>query len=223
MEFAKDYLKLLSHGLSKIPLKNFEAIAHILFEAYERDKQIFILGNGGSAAIASHMACDLGKGTLTNVYSPKEKRFRVISLTDNMPLFSALANDIGYDYVFEQQLQNLVQPGDVVIGVSCSGNSPNVLRALKLAKQKTAITIGFVGFDGGKMKELCDYSLHFEEKHYQRCEDAFSIFQHIITCFLAEKKRGLDRLKRASQRSSSEKRNQHSLSKIFSKVSKVRI
>lgn len=189
MNFAKQYFKRLQEGFHKIPLQDIERISALLIDAYESDKQVFILGNGGSAAIASHMACDLGKGTLTNVYDLKEKRFRVISLTDNMPLFSALANDIGYDYVFEQQLQNLVKPGDVVIGISCSGNSPNVLNALKFSKQKGAITIGFVGFDGGKMKTLCDYVLHFEEKHYQRCEDAFLIFQHIITSYIAEKKK----------------------------------
>lgn len=189
MEFAQNYLKLLSQGLSRISLESFEKIANVLLDAYKLDKQVFILGNGGSAAIASHMACDLGKGTLTNVYDREEKRFRVISLTDNMSLLSALANDIGYDHVFEQQLQNLLQQGDVVIGISCSGNSPNVIAALKLAKQRGAITIGFVGFDGGVMKSHCDHTLHFEEKHYQRSEDAFSIFQHIITSRIAEKKR----------------------------------
>lgn len=189
MNFAKQYFERLQEGFQKIPIQEFEKITKVLIDAYENNRQVFILGNGGSAAIASHMACDLGKGTLTNVYDPKEKRFRVISLTDNMPLFSALANDIGYDHVFEQQLQNLIQAGDVVIGISCSGNSPNVLNALKLAKQKAAIAIGFVGFDGGKMKAFCDHVLHFEEKHYQRCEDVFSIFQHIITSYIAEKKR----------------------------------
>lgn len=192
MGFAKDYLDKLWKGINKISPERFEEIAHVLISAYEKDKQIFIFGNGGSAAIASHMACDLGKGTLTNVYDVKEKRFRVISLTDNMPLFSALANDMGYEYVFTQQLQNLVQTGDIVIGISGSGNSLNIVNAMILANSLGAITIGFIGFDGGRMKKYCDYFLHFQEKNYQRCEDAHLIFQHIITSYVAEKKKRHD-------------------------------
>lgn len=192
MEFVKSYLSHLAQGLSKVPLDQFETIADILLDAYEKDKQVFICGNGGSAAIASHMACDLSKGTLSNVYDHQEKRFRVIALTDNMPLFSALANDVGYDHVFSQQLRNLVLPGDVVIGISGSGNSPNVINTLILAKQMGATTIGFLGFDGGKMKRFCDYHLHFEEHSWQLSEDAHSIFQHIITSYVAQKKRDKD-------------------------------
>lgn len=192
MDFSKKYRDQLIDGLAKIQSKNFEEVVDVVVEAYKKDKQIFILGNGGSAAIASHMACDLGKGVLTNVYDVEEKRFRVISLTDNMPLFSALANDLGYEYVFEQQLRNLLQSGDVVIGISGSGNSKNVLNALKYARAMKATTVGFIGFDGGKMKTLCDYYLHFEENNYQRCEDAHLIFQHLVTSWVAEKKKQFD-------------------------------
>lgn len=188
MEFAKKYLEKLQQGLAKIPLNKFEEIAEILLTAYDNGKQVFIFGNGGSSAIASHMACDLSKGTLTNVYDVNEKRFRVIALTDNMALFSALANDIGYEHVFEQQLRNLVQHGDVVIGISGSGNSANVINGLILAKSRGATTIGFVGFDGGKMKKFCDHCLHFEEKNYQLSEDAHLIFQHIVSSYIAERK-----------------------------------
>lgn len=193
MEFAKNYLSRLNDGFNKIDLSIFGKISDVLLKAYVSDKQVFILGNGGSAAIASHMACDLSKGTLTNVYDAAEKRFRAISLTDNLSLFSALANDIGYEEVFSQQLRNLIQPGDIVIGISASGNSPNVLSALKLARQCHATTIGFVGFDGGKIFALSDYVVHFQEKNYQRCEDAFSVFQHLITSFVAEKKKAHDK------------------------------
>jgi D-sedoheptulose 7-phosphate isomerase len=192
MEFARQYLARLMEGLTKVPLERFEEIANVLLEAYDADRQVFICGNGGSAAIASHMACDLGKGTLTNVYDLHEKRFRVIALTDNMAVFSALANDIGYEHVFTQQLRNLVQPNDVVIGISGSGKSSNVINALLLAKQRGAITVGFVGFDGGHMRQFCDHVLHFDEKNYQRCEDAHLIFQHLVTSYLAEKKRERD-------------------------------
>lgn len=192
MKFAKDYLQSLTQGLSRIPAKHFKAIADVIFKAYDEDKQVFIFGNGGSATIASHMACDLGKGTLSNVYDHAEKRFRVIALTDNMALFSALANDVGYEHVFSQQLRNLVQGGDVVIGISGSGNSPNVINALILAKQMGATTVGFVGFDGGKMKQFCDYYLHFQEYNWQLCEDAHNIFQHVITSYIAQRKNGRD-------------------------------
>ena len=192
MEFAKNYLERLTNGLFRVPPLQFEKIADILLEAYDRKNQVFIFGNGGSAATASHMASDLGKGTVSNAYDTKERRFRAIALTDNMSLFSALANDLGYDYVFSQQLQNMVQPHDVVIGISASGNSENVINALILAKQMGATTIGFLGFDGGKMKKFCDHYLHFEENSLQLSEDAHVIFQHIITSYLADKKRERD-------------------------------
>src|SRR3989338_3161484 len=145
MEFAKNYLQRLNNGLSRIPLQEFEKIADILLAAYDRKNQVFIFGNGGSAATASHMAADLGKGNVTNMHDVGERRFRVLALTDNMPLFSALANDVGYIHVFSQQLQNLVLPGDIAIGISASGNSENVIRALTLGKKMGAVTIGFVG------------------------------------------------------------------------------
>ncbi|MBI4994108.1 SIS domain-containing protein [Candidatus Peregrinibacteria bacterium] len=192
IDFPKQYIDQLVVGFSKIPTKAFEAIVDVIMEAYKDEKQIFIIGNGGSAAIASHVACDLGKGALTNVYDIGEKRLRVISLTDNMPLFSALANDIGYEHVFEQQLRNLLKAGDVVIGISGSGNSENVLNALQYARDMKATTVGFIGFDGGKMKSLCDYYLHFEENNYQRCEDAHLIFQHLIASWMAKKKKRFD-------------------------------
>lgn len=192
MKFARQYLDLLWQGINNIPSEKFEEVADVLINAYENNKQVFIFGNGGSAAIASHMACDLGKGTLTNVYDADEKRFKVIALTDNMSLFSALANDVGYEHVFSQQLQNLAMRGDVVIGISGSGNSINVINGLILAKNRGATTIGFVGFDGGKMKKICDYCLHFEDKNYQRSEDAHLIFQHIISSYIAERKKDRD-------------------------------
>lgn len=189
MKHAQTYIQRLTQGLSRIPADDFEKITTILLSAYDQNKQIFICGNGGSAATASHFACDLGKGTLENIHDAGEKRLRVISLTDNMATFSALANDIGYEHVFSQQLRNLLQQGDVVIGISASGNSLNVINALVFAKEKGATTIGFLGFSGGNMKKFCDHFLHFEENNYQRVEDAHLIFQHIITSMIAEKKR----------------------------------
>lgn len=188
-EWRKEYYEKLINGLESVPAEDFEKIANMLLDAWEDNKQVFVFGNGGSAATASHFACDLGKGTIENLQDPQEKRFRVLALNDNMSTFSALANDCGYEDVFAQQLRNLVEEGDVVIGISASGNSPNMIKALHVAKSMSAKIIGFVGFDGGKMKILCDAVLHFPEKSYQRSEDAHHIFQHLLMLYICEKKK----------------------------------
>ncbi len=188
-EFREEYYKKLRQGLEQISAADFEKVANMLLDAWEQNKQVFIFGNGGSAATATHFACDLGKGTIENLQDPQEKRFRVLALNDNMSTFSAIANDLSYENVFAQQLRNLVEEGDVVIGISASGNSPNVIKAFQLGKAKGAKIIGFVGFDGGKMKPLCDAVLYFPEKSYQRSEDAHHIFQHLLMLYICEKKK----------------------------------
>lgn len=187
-ELRKEYYKKLITGLEAVPATDFEKVANILLDAWENSKQVFVFGNGGCAATATHFACDWGKGTVENLQDPKEKRFRILALNDNMSVFSAIANDLSYEDVFAQQLQNLVQEGDVVIGLSSSGNSPNVIKAFQLARAKGAKIIGFVGFEGGKMKPLCDAVLYFPEKSYQRSEDAYHIFQHLLMLYICEKK-----------------------------------
>jgi D-sedoheptulose 7-phosphate isomerase len=153
-----------------------EEVISVLQYARMNEKQVFIMGNGGSAATASHFACDLGKGTLT----PGVPRFRVIALTDNMPLFSAWANDTGYENVFTEQLENLVNYGDVVIGISGSGNSANVLNAIRLANSRQAITIGFTGFEGGKLKDLVDICVIVPSNRIEQVEDVHLILAHLI-------------------------------------------
>ena len=148
----------------------------VLYEARLSDRQVFIMGNGGSAATASHFACDLGKGTLL----PGRPRFRVIALTDNMPLFSALANDYGYHRVFAEQLASLVRPGDVVIGISGSGNSANVVNALLFAQKVAATTIGMTGFDGGNVKRLVDVCIHVPNDCIEQVEDVHLLLEHLI-------------------------------------------
>lgn len=187
MNFAKEYIERLKEGLDKLDIETIEKIVDTLLIAMKNKKQIFIVGNGGSAATASHMACDLGKGTLKKMYDPTEERFRVISLTDNTPLLTALSNDVGYENVFSQQLNNLITRGDILIAISGSGNSENVIRAIKLAQDYKAIIIGILGADGGKIKELTDYSLIYGEKHYGRIEDAGSVLSHLICSWIKEK------------------------------------
>jgi D-sedoheptulose 7-phosphate isomerase len=179
LENINAYLDSLVSSLGQLPLWSIQQVISVLAYARFNNKQVIIMGNGGSAATASHFACDLGKGTLV----PGLPRFRVLALTDNMPIFSALANDFGYDCVFSEQLKSLVQPGDVVIGISGSGNSPNVLNAIQAAREARALTIGFVGFDGGKLKELVDVHVHVAEHCMERVEDVHLILEHLIcTC-----------------------------------------
>src|SRR4030067_2268626 len=145
MNFVKNYLEELKLRLDKLDPGRVEKIVDVLINAWKNDMQIFIIGNGGSAAIASHLACDLGKGTLKKIHDISEKRFRVSSHTDNTPLLTALANDVAYENVFAQQLYNCIGMGDILIAITGSGNSENILKALRVAQDKKAITVAFLG------------------------------------------------------------------------------
>jgi len=189
MEFIKNYFKELKETIDKISVEDIKKVTDILYKAYKKNKQIFIIGNGGSASTASHFACDLSKGTLQRVYNEKEKRFRVISLTDNVAHLTALANDLDYNDVFSQQLRNLVNSGDIVIAITGSGNSQNILNAADTASKSGAITIGFLGFDGGKLKDKVDYYIHIPSNHYGRIEDLHLVLSHLISSYLTEMKK----------------------------------
>jgi D-sedoheptulose 7-phosphate isomerase len=155
--------------LTQMPYFEMEAAADLLYKAYEEDRRVFIFGNGGSAALASHFACDLGKGTA--MPATGDRRFRVMSLTDNVPLLTAWANDSSYEQVFAQQLRNFIQEGDVAFAISGSGSSPNVLMALQAAREAGAFNIGLTGFKGGKMKDLCDICIIIPSDNMQIIED----------------------------------------------------
>lgn len=118
--------------IDEMPIDRIESVGEILYEAYRQNKQLFIIGNGGSASTASHMACDLAKNTI----SPNRPRFRVMSLNDNVALLSSLANDLGYDRVFSEQLVNLIRPADVLLVLSAGGRSPNILAAMRYARER---------------------------------------------------------------------------------------
>jgi D-sedoheptulose 7-phosphate isomerase len=154
----------------------------ILFRAYLEDRMVFTFGNGGSAALASHLATDLGKGT--HFPGPaalaSARRLRILSLTDNVPMLTAWGNDTAYEDVFARQMENFIHKDDVAFGISGSGNSPNVLRALELARKVGATTVGLVGFGGGKMKELLDCPLVVASHQMQQVEDAHVILSHMI-------------------------------------------
>jgi D-sedoheptulose 7-phosphate isomerase len=179
MDHILRYVSQLRETLSQLPWEAIRDTLGVLHYARMNDAQVFIMGNGGSAATASHFACDLGKGTLL----PGNPRFRVIALTDNVPTFSAYANDCGYEQVFREQLASLVRKGDVVIGISGSGNSANVLNAIEFARDNLAITIGFVGFDGGKLKGMVDICAHVPNHCMEQVEDIHLMLAHLIcTC-----------------------------------------
>ena len=185
--FISEYFEELKKILSRVNKKDIEEITEIIHKAYLNERTIFILGNGGSASTASHFACDLGKGTLSKVYDINEKRFRVVSLTDNIATISAYANDLSFDDVFIQQLRNLVHKGDVVIAITGSGNSKNVVKAVKYARDSGATTIGLLGFDGGRVKKLLDKCVIIPSDHYGRIEDVHLILEHMITDYLRTK------------------------------------
>ncbi|OGX23497.1 MAG: hypothetical protein A2Y03_04955 [Omnitrophica WOR_2 bacterium GWF2_38_59] len=184
MDFIKNYLKDLKNKLDELPIDKIEELAAILENARKKGKKIFISGNGGSASTASHFACDLGKGTVKDHHDIKETRFQVISLLDNMATYTAYSNDFGHDHVFSQQLCNLVQPGDIVIVITGSGNSKNIIKAVETAIERKAITIGFVGFDGGILKPMLDHYIHVYSDHYGIVEDVHLILAHMISYYL---------------------------------------
>lgn len=183
MEEVRNYLTGLQQTLNQLPLETIEKVIAVLDRARLNNRKVFILGNGGSASTASHFVCDLAKNTRKDGWP----NFRVIGLTDNMAIFSALANDEGYENVFTQQMAGFVEPGDVVIGISTSGNSPNVVRAIEMAKQFEATTIGFTGFDSGKLGALVDIDLHVPSSSIEHVEDVHLVLEHLICKALRER------------------------------------
>jgi D-sedoheptulose 7-phosphate isomerase len=170
------YLEELSATIQKLPLQSIDNLVRVFLQAYERGRTIFLFGNGGSAALASHMTCDLGKGTVPGT----GKRLRAVALTDNVALITAWANDTWYENIFVEQLENLLQPGDVAFAISGSGNSPNILAALSFARRAGAIAAGITGFQGGKMQPLCDVCVVVPSDNMQIIEDLHLSIAHCV-------------------------------------------
>jgi len=186
-EFAKDYIHGLKQVLDRLPLNEVDGVIRAIEEARDGQRQIFIIGNGGSAATASHMMNDLCKGTLGHKGDAPGPRLRVMALTDNVSLMTAWANDVDYSRVFSEPLKNLAQRGDVLLAISASGNSPNIIAAVEAAKQIGVKVIGLAGFGGGKLATLADVSFVVPSAGYGPVEDAHMILDHIITGYLYEK------------------------------------
>lgn len=162
-----------------------EGIVKIIRESIDKGQRIFVAGNGGSAALATHYVCDLSKGANPD-WENNHSRYRAVCLSSNSSYMTCICNDSAYDQVFKQQLINLASPNDIVILISSSGNSPNVVEAAKYAKEAGLVSISVTGFSGGKLKELCDYSAHMENQSYEICEDIHSIFGHWLAVHLRE-------------------------------------
>ena len=176
MELIRNYISALQLTMDQLPLQLIADVVDILQQGRTNGNQVFILGNGGSASTASHFACDLAKNTRQKGLP----HFRVIGLTDNMAMFSALANDDGYENVFSEQLAGLIRHGDIVIAISASGNSKNVVHAAEMAQRHKATVIGFTGFDGGRLRQLANINIHVNSNIIEHVEDVHLMLEHLI-------------------------------------------
>ena len=183
MEEITKYITLLQLTIDQLPKETIARVIDLLHSARLSGRQVFIMGNGGSASTATHFVCDLAKNTRKDGWP----HFKAIGLSDNMAIFSAYANDEGYENVFSQQLANLVMPDDIVIAISASGNSGNVLNAIMFAKSQNALTIGFTGFDGGHLASSVDINLHVNSNIIEHVEDVHLVLEHIIVKSLKER------------------------------------
>ncbi|MCC7499395.1 MAG: SIS domain-containing protein [Bryobacterales bacterium] len=184
MTFTEHYKSELMKAIDQIDLSKVDQAIEWFREARAAGKTIFICGNGGSAASASHIVCDINKGASYN----RDLRFKMIALTDNLATLTAYSNDVSYEVVFVEQLKNFAQPGDVVVAISGSGNSPNVLRAIEYANETGCKTIGLSGRDGGKLGPLAQLNIQVPVPHMGRIEDAHMIICHMIGYYFMEAK-----------------------------------
>ncbi len=174
----KEYIKNMNSTIEALDEKQIGNFIDLLYKAYKEDRMVFVIGNGGSAANASHFAQDLAKGTRKNL--EQVKRIKALSLTDNLPFITALGNDDGYDTIFEQQLRTFANPGDMLICISGSGNSPSIIKAANWANENKLDTISITGFDGGKLMKLSKYSVHVPLNDMYISESIHSIIFHYV-------------------------------------------
>jgi D-sedoheptulose 7-phosphate isomerase len=180
--YLERYLESTVRALQELPLDQIARVIEMFETARDEGRQIFICGNGGSAATASHLANDLGKGASIG----RARRFRPLALTDNIPWITALANDLDYSQVFVEQLKNFGRPKDLLVAFSGSGNSPNVLEAVRWARREGLTAIGVTGKAGGALAALCDVAIHVPSDHMGRIEDGHCVIQHLIGYYLME-------------------------------------
>ncbi len=180
--FSSSYRTHLQQTIDSIDCEQVGRAIEWLREAREAGRSIFVCGNGGSASTASHFCCDMVKGASFN----RSPRFRIMALTDSLPTLTAYSNDVGYDCVFVEQLKNFARPGDVVMAISGSGNSPNVLRAVEYARTLGCRTIAMTGRDGGQLGPLAELNIQVPAPHMGRIEDAHMIVAHMIAYYFMD-------------------------------------
>lgn len=183
-EMLQHYMELERKAYDNLPLDDINEVMNVLENARVSDKQIFICGNGGSSATASHYVCDFDKGVSHD--HGQKNRYNFICLSDNVPTMMAIANDISYDEIFRIPLINKMSDGDVVIGISGSGNSENVVRALNYANENGGITVAITGYDGGKMKNIAKYNIHVAIDNMQIAEDLHMMLDHMMMWVLSQ-------------------------------------
>lgn len=183
MDFIDTYLTELEHSVRALSRDDLQKAVEALMQAWRDDRNIWIIGDGGSAATSSHMMNDINKLTIT----PGKRRFRAIALTDNMPLITAWGNDAAFDVVFAEQLRNFMRSGDTVIAISTSGNSPNLVKAVETAREIGGTVIALLGDKGGKLAGLADVVVRFPDPNQGRQEDGHLIMNHVIAGALKER------------------------------------
>lgn len=175
------YIEMEKRVLDSLPVEDINRVMNVLEQARMERKRIFICGNGGSASTASHLECDFNKG----ISYEQELKYDIECLSDNVPMMMAIANDIGYDDIFVVPLKNKLKKGDVVIGISGSGNSENVLRAFRYANDTGAETVAFTGYSGGKLKQLAKHNIHVAVDNMQITEDIHLVLNHMMMYILS--------------------------------------
>jgi len=181
-KFASTYKAALAQAIESVDLDKVERAIQLLAEARDSGRHIFVCGNGGSASTASHFACDIVKGASFN----RAQRFRIMAFTDSLPTLTAYSNDVSYECVFVEQLRNFAEPGDVLIAISASGNSPNVLHAVEYGNSAGCRTIALTGRDGGKLGSLAQLNIQVSHPHMGRIEDSHMMVLHMISYFFME-------------------------------------
>ena len=181
-QFLEDYSRDITDALALLDSSALSDAVEVLRKAHRRKATVFVAGNGGSAGSANHFVCDFGK----NAIRDDENRFRVISVSDNVEKITALGNDIGFESIFEEQLKNLMDSGDVLIAVTASGNSPDIVRAVEYARKKGGTVIGITGFEGGEVRKSSDVSIHIPLDSYEKIEDVHLIVLHMIVYWFRE-------------------------------------
>ena len=180
--FPSLYKSDLVQAIEAVDLEKVNEAISVLKQARDQNRHVFVCGNGGSASTASHFACDMVKGASFG----RASRFRIMALTDSLPTITAYSNDVSYDCVFAEQLKNFAQPGDVVMAISGSGNSPNVLRAMEYANSVGCRTIALTGRDGGKLAPLAEVNIQAKIPHMGRIEDVHMIVAHMIAYYFMD-------------------------------------